>query len=361
MRGEGTVRCDDVLQDARYGQNAPHAGIPAGHPPVRSYLAVPVALRNGDVIGCLFFGHPEPGRSPSAPSASSAASPPGRRAIDNRLYERARPPERNRQRAPGARRGRAHQPAQGRVPRHAVARAHAADGHPRLGARCCGAAAATRPTCNAACKPSSATRAQAQLIEDLLDMSSITSGKVRLEMQPLAPAAWPPPPSNRCGRPPTPSRSHRARFPARARHGVRRRQPPAADPVEPAQQRHQSAAARRHGQVGVQRDGDHVAITVRDSGIGIAPGFLGHVFERFRQADATTTASTAASGWDWPSSSTWWNSMAAPSRDQRAKAGACFTLRLPATTPCQRSAPCPAPRPMLRRTIERRAGAGGGR
>jgi signal transduction histidine kinase len=65
--------------------------------------------------------------------------------------------------------------------------------------------------------------------------------------------------------------------------------------------------------VGVQRDGEHVAITVRDSGIGIAPGFLGHVFERFRQADATTTRQHGGLGWAWPSSSTWSNSMAAPS------------------------------------------------
>jgi signal transduction histidine kinase len=56
-------------------------------------------------------------------------------------------------------------------------------------ARCCGAAAATRPTSTRPANHRAQRRAQAQLIEDLLDMSSITSGKVRLEMQPLAPAA----------------------------------------------------------------------------------------------------------------------------------------------------------------------------
>ncbi|MFP5391109.1 MAG: ATP-binding protein, partial [Gammaproteobacteria bacterium] len=33
----------------------------------------------------------------------------------------------------------------------------------------------------------------------------------------------------------------------------------------------------------------HVDITVRDTGVGIRPEFMAHVFERFRQADASTT------------------------------------------------------------------------
>ncbi|MFC3227434.1 PAS domain-containing protein [Marinibaculum pumilum] len=60
-RGEEVVRCADVLVDPRYGRSGPHHGLPAGHLPVRSYLAVPVKSRSGDVIGGLFFGHPEPG------------------------------------------------------------------------------------------------------------------------------------------------------------------------------------------------------------------------------------------------------------------------------------------------------------
>ena len=35
--------------------------MPKGHLPVRSYLAVPVVLAHGEVLGGLFFGHPEPG------------------------------------------------------------------------------------------------------------------------------------------------------------------------------------------------------------------------------------------------------------------------------------------------------------
>ncbi len=59
--GEGTVRFDDVTVDSRYGHNPPYFGMPAGHPPVRSYLAVPVVARNGDVLGGVFVGHPDAG------------------------------------------------------------------------------------------------------------------------------------------------------------------------------------------------------------------------------------------------------------------------------------------------------------
>ncbi len=59
--GEGIVRSDDITQDPRYGKMAPHYGMPKGHLPVRSYLAVPVISRNGGVLGGLFFGHSETG------------------------------------------------------------------------------------------------------------------------------------------------------------------------------------------------------------------------------------------------------------------------------------------------------------
>ena len=61
FNGDGFVRSDDITQDPRYGQNAPRKGMPEGHLPVRSYLAVPVMSRNGEVTGGLFFGHSEAG------------------------------------------------------------------------------------------------------------------------------------------------------------------------------------------------------------------------------------------------------------------------------------------------------------
>ena len=60
--GEGVIRSEDITQDPRYGKSAPHFGMPKGHLPVVSYLAVPVISRMGEVLGGLFFGHPEAGR-----------------------------------------------------------------------------------------------------------------------------------------------------------------------------------------------------------------------------------------------------------------------------------------------------------
>jgi two-component sensor histidine kinase len=56
----GFVRIPDVFNDPLYGQNS-HRGLPTGHLPVRSYMAVPVSSRNGTRIGSLLFGHPNVG------------------------------------------------------------------------------------------------------------------------------------------------------------------------------------------------------------------------------------------------------------------------------------------------------------
>ena len=61
FNGEGVVRSDDIMADPRYGHSEPYRGMPEGHLPVRSYLAVPVTSRGGEVIGGLFFGHEEVG------------------------------------------------------------------------------------------------------------------------------------------------------------------------------------------------------------------------------------------------------------------------------------------------------------
>lgn len=61
FEGRGLVRSDDITVDPRYGHNPPFEGMPDGHLPVRSYLAAPVVLRDGEVVGGLFFGHPRVG------------------------------------------------------------------------------------------------------------------------------------------------------------------------------------------------------------------------------------------------------------------------------------------------------------
>jgi PAS domain S-box-containing protein len=60
FRGEAVVRSNDITRDPRYGKNPPYHGMPEGHLPVRSYLAVPVVSRSGEVLAGLFFGHSEP-------------------------------------------------------------------------------------------------------------------------------------------------------------------------------------------------------------------------------------------------------------------------------------------------------------
>lgn len=89
--GEGILRIDDVTKDPRFGRNPPYHGMPKGHLPVRSYLAVPVVSRSGEVLGGLFFGHSEAGVFPArlervmSGIASQAAV-----AMDNaRLYAEA--------------------------------------------------------------------------------------------------------------------------------------------------------------------------------------------------------------------------------------------------------------------------------
>jgi PAS domain S-box-containing protein len=57
FRGEGVFRSDDITKDPAYDVN----GFSPVRLPVRSYLAVPVVSRSGQVIGGLFFGHAEPG------------------------------------------------------------------------------------------------------------------------------------------------------------------------------------------------------------------------------------------------------------------------------------------------------------
>jgi serine phosphatase RsbU (regulator of sigma subunit)/anti-sigma regulatory factor (Ser/Thr protein kinase) len=92
FRGHGVVRSDDITADPRFGRNDPHFGLPEGHLPVVSYLAVPVISPSGEVLGGFFFGHPQPGRFGDRQerlaigvAAQSAV------ALDNaRLYQRQR-------------------------------------------------------------------------------------------------------------------------------------------------------------------------------------------------------------------------------------------------------------------------------
>jgi signal transduction histidine kinase/ActR/RegA family two-component response regulator len=133
-------------------------------------------------------------------------------------------------------------------------------------------------------------KAQAQLIEDLLDVSRIVAGKLRLDMrivqlEPVVQAAI------------------ASARPAATAKGVQILDAldPTVGPVHGDPGRLQqivwnllSNAVKftpKDGivQVALRRRGAHAEITVTDTGIGISREFLPYVFERFRQADASTT------------------------------------------------------------------------
>ena len=91
FHGQAPIRSDDITRDPRYGQFAPHHGMPKGHLPVVSYLAVSVVSKSGEVLGGLFFGHSQRAKFTDRTErliegiAAQAAT-----SIDNaRLYETA--------------------------------------------------------------------------------------------------------------------------------------------------------------------------------------------------------------------------------------------------------------------------------
>ena len=133
-------------------------------------------------------------------------------------------------------------------------------------------------------------RSQAQLIDDLLDVSRVITGKLRLDVKPIDPGSFI-------------ESAIEAVRPAAEAKGIRIREafdegvaPVAGDPVRLQQVVWNLLAnaikfTPRGGVVEVRlaRVDSHVEIVVSDNGVGIGPEFLPHVFERFRQADMSTT------------------------------------------------------------------------
>jgi signal transduction histidine kinase len=133
-------------------------------------------------------------------------------------------------------------------------------------------------------------RAQAQLIDDLLDVSRITAGKMRIDPKPVDIA-------------PIVSTAVEALMPAANAKGVtiRKNIGSGALMVNGDASRLQqvvwnlltNAVKFTPGggsvDVSLRPDDGDVVLTVADTGQGIEPDFLSHVFERFRQADSSTT------------------------------------------------------------------------
>ncbi|PYM17670.1 MAG: histidine kinase [Candidatus Rokuibacteriota bacterium] len=282
FRDRGIVRLDDIDEDPRFGGSA--ASRP-GQRPLRSYLAVPVSLHSGEVLGGLVFGHPECGRFTERHErllvglAAQAAI-----AMDNaRLYRAA---DEARQTAEAANRAKdeflATLSHELRTPLTAVLgwthmlRKRSVDG-------------AEMDHALEVIERNAAM--QAQLIDDLLDVSRIVVGKFQIELVPIG-----------CVGPIVEAAIESLRWSARTKDialtaTVDREAGPILGDARRLQQvvwnllsnAVKFTPPRGRVEISCARRGPGVLIAVRDTGQGIAPEFLPRLFDRFTQADSTTT------------------------------------------------------------------------
>jgi signal transduction histidine kinase/ActR/RegA family two-component response regulator len=133
-------------------------------------------------------------------------------------------------------------------------------------------------------------RMQAQLIDDLLDMSRIVSGKVRLDIQPTDPSSIIDA-ALETVRPAAEAKDIRFEKAVDLATGMLSADPNRLQQVIWNLLSNAIKFTPKGGKVQVvlERVNSHVELSVTDTGIGIKPEFLPHVFERFRQADSTTT------------------------------------------------------------------------
>jgi len=298
FRGEGVVRIAEVKKDPRYGNNSPYYGMPEGHLPVTSYLAVPVVSRSGEVLGGLFFGHPEANVFTERDEivvtglASQAAV-----AMDNaRLYETAKKARAEAEKA-AAENERLYKQAEesSRLKEEFLATISHELRTPlsailgwarmlRMGQLSEENAVKALDTIERN------ARAQAQLVDDLLDVSRIITGKLRMDVQPADPNSFI-------------DAAVEAVRPAADAKGVRVQKVidtgPITIPGDPVRLQQVvwnllSNAIKftpRGGRVQIrsERVNSHLEIVISDTGQGIAADFLPHVFDRFRQADQKTS------------------------------------------------------------------------
>jgi PAS domain S-box-containing protein len=284
FRGEGVIRIANVKVDPRYGKNSPYYGMPAGHLPVTSYLAIPVVSRGGEVMGGLFFGHPDENVFTERHAqlveglAAQAAI-----AMDNaHLYEVS---QRERAKAEAANRAKdeflATVSHELRTPLNAIIGWSHMLRRSQLDEATVSRAVETIER-NA--------KSQAQLIEDILDVSRVITGKLRLNVGAVDIVS-------------VISAAVDSVQLAADSKGVNLRV--VLDPSA----RHISGDASRlqqivwnllsnaikftapggHVEVQLERAGANARIVVSDTGEGIAKDFLPFIFERFRQADGSLT------------------------------------------------------------------------
>ena len=319
FKGEAVVRSGNIKRDPRYGKNTPYSGMPAGHLPVCSYLAVPVISRTGEVLGGLFFGHAqenvftERSERLAVGIAAQAAI-----AIDKaRLFNGLQKELEARRKAEAALLASEAQLKQVITEREQLLQSerYARSEAERLGHMkdefLATLSHELRTPLNAIqgwatllrqreITPEDRTRgleaidrnvrAQAQIVSDLLDMSRIISGKIHLEVQLISLHEV----INNAiesVRASADAKKIRIRTLLDSSVGFVRGDPNRLQQIlwNLLSNALKFTPVGGRVQVILERVNSHVELVVEDTGVGIAPEFLPFVFERFRQADAALT------------------------------------------------------------------------
>jgi PAS domain S-box-containing protein len=291
LTGRVVLRLDDVAADPRYAKNAPHFGLPPGHPAVCSLLAVPVVTGSGALLGTILLGHSLPARfNERHESVVLAVAAQGAVSLDKASLYRAA--QEARHAAELANRTKdeflATLSHELRTPLTAIlgwcqlltrgkrSEAEIARGLERI---------------------ESSAQAQTRLISDLLDVSRIVSGKLRLEVQPL-------------DLEPVIEAAIEAIRPAAEAKSIHVRSHVDPDAVVVAGDSNRlqqvfwnllSNAVKftpKGGaiEVSLESRGAQAVICVRDDGCGIRPQDLACIFDRFRQVDSSTTRRSGGLG-----------------------------------------------------------------
>ena len=290
FRGD-VCRSEDLTQDLRFGENLPFKRMPSGQAPARSYLAAPVRSRSGQLLGGLFFGHPDAGvfgdrdERLIAGLAAHAAI-----ALDNaHLYREA---QEARGTAEAASRVKddflATLSHELRTPLNAIV------GWAHLLQRGQLTPDEIRGAIDTILRNATA---QGQIVEELLDVSRIVTGKLQLDLRPVEIGA-------------VVKASVGTVTPAANAKSIRLQliQDPAGSYVMGDPERLQQVfwnllsnaikftPKKGRVRVSVQSVDSSIEITVVDTGLGMGAEFLPIIFNRFTQRDSSSTRSARGLG-----------------------------------------------------------------